>query len=82
MKSGRADFVLLARGLLREPYWPRLAVRALGRKDAVAGPVHTAEQGEHFGSCLPIQRSTSCCPFGSRRLLTPNPQVDPSGEVK
>jgi hypothetical protein len=37
MKSGRADLVLLARGLLREPYWPRLALRALGHTDAVAG---------------------------------------------
>jgi hypothetical protein len=37
------------------------------------GQFNTAEQGEQFGSCLPIQRRTSCCPFGSRRLLTPSP---------
>jgi 2,4-dienoyl-CoA reductase-like NADH-dependent reductase (Old Yellow Enzyme family) len=39
IKSVRADLVLLAREFLRELYWPRLAVRALGHKDAVAGPV-------------------------------------------
>ncbi len=30
MKSGRVDLVLLARGLLREPSWLRLAAPALG----------------------------------------------------
>jgi 2,4-dienoyl-CoA reductase-like NADH-dependent reductase (Old Yellow Enzyme family) len=39
IRNGRADIVLLAREFLREPYWPRLAARALGRKDALAGPV-------------------------------------------
>ena len=28
--SGEADLVLLARELLRDPYWPRRAARALG----------------------------------------------------
>lgn len=28
--DGRADFVILARELLRDPYWPRRAARALG----------------------------------------------------
>ena len=45
MNSGRADLVLLARGLLREPYWPRLAVRALGHRHAVAGPVQYGRTG-------------------------------------
>jgi 2,4-dienoyl-CoA reductase-like NADH-dependent reductase (Old Yellow Enzyme family) len=45
MKSGRADLVLLARGLLREPYWPRLEVRALGHRDAVARPVQYGRTG-------------------------------------
>jgi hypothetical protein len=31
--------VLLAREFLREPYWPRLAARVFGHKDAVSGPV-------------------------------------------
>jgi len=39
IRHGRADLVLLAREFLREPYWPRRAALALGRKDAVAGPV-------------------------------------------
>ena len=45
MKSGRAELVLLARGLLLVPYWPRLAVRALGHRDAVAGPVQYGRTG-------------------------------------
>jgi 2,4-dienoyl-CoA reductase-like NADH-dependent reductase (Old Yellow Enzyme family) len=39
IRNGRADIVLLAREFLREPYWPRLAARALGHKDMVSGPV-------------------------------------------
>jgi 2,4-dienoyl-CoA reductase-like NADH-dependent reductase (Old Yellow Enzyme family) len=39
IRNGRADMVLLAREFLREPYWPRLAARVLGHKDAVSGPV-------------------------------------------
>jgi len=39
IRNGRADLVLLAREFLREPYWPRRAARALGRKDEVCGPV-------------------------------------------
>jgi len=42
IRNGRADLVLLAREFLREPYWPRLAARALGRKDAVSVPVQYA----------------------------------------
>jgi len=39
IRNGRADLVLLAREFLREPYWPRLAASALGRKDEVSGPI-------------------------------------------
>ena len=39
IRNGRADIVLLAREFLREPYWPRIAARKLGHKDALPGPV-------------------------------------------
>ena len=32
VRSGQADIVLLAREMLRDPYWPRRAARALGAK--------------------------------------------------
>jgi 2,4-dienoyl-CoA reductase-like NADH-dependent reductase (Old Yellow Enzyme family) len=35
VRSGRADLVLLGRGLLRDPYWPLHAARALGREAPV-----------------------------------------------
>jgi 2,4-dienoyl-CoA reductase-like NADH-dependent reductase (Old Yellow Enzyme family) len=38
VKSEKADIVLLARELLRDPYWPYRAARALGVKDGVAPP--------------------------------------------
>jgi 2,4-dienoyl-CoA reductase-like NADH-dependent reductase (Old Yellow Enzyme family) len=37
--SGQADAVLLARELLRDPYWPRHAAKALGAEDHVHTPV-------------------------------------------
>jgi 2,4-dienoyl-CoA reductase-like NADH-dependent reductase (Old Yellow Enzyme family) len=36
--EGKADMVLLARAVLRDPYWPVRAAVALGRPDAVKGP--------------------------------------------
>lgn len=39
IRNGRADIVLLAREFLREPYWPRLAARALHQKDSLPAPV-------------------------------------------
>jgi 2,4-dienoyl-CoA reductase-like NADH-dependent reductase (Old Yellow Enzyme family) len=39
VRTGRADLVLLARELLRDPHWPLRAARALGRKDTLAPPV-------------------------------------------
>jgi 2,4-dienoyl-CoA reductase-like NADH-dependent reductase (Old Yellow Enzyme family) len=32
LKEGKADLVLLARELLRDPYWPRRAAQLLGEK--------------------------------------------------
>jgi 2,4-dienoyl-CoA reductase-like NADH-dependent reductase (Old Yellow Enzyme family) len=39
IRNGRADIVLLAREFLREPYWPRIAARALRQKDSLPTPV-------------------------------------------
>lgn len=36
--EGKADLVLLARAVLRDPYWPMRAAAALGRPEAVQGP--------------------------------------------
>jgi 2,4-dienoyl-CoA reductase-like NADH-dependent reductase (Old Yellow Enzyme family) len=36
--EGRADMVLLARAVLRDPYWPLRAAEALGRLDAIEAP--------------------------------------------
>ena len=42
--DGRADAVLLARELLRDPYWPLHAARALGADDRLlAGTIHAGE---------------------------------------
>src|ERR1039457_3805234 len=38
IRNGQADLVLLARELLREPYWPLKAARVLGHKDLPATP--------------------------------------------
>jgi len=38
IREGRADIALLARKILRDPYWPIHAARELGRADAVAAP--------------------------------------------
>ena len=32
IRTGQADLVCLARELLRDPYWPRRAAKALGHK--------------------------------------------------
>jgi 2,4-dienoyl-CoA reductase-like NADH-dependent reductase (Old Yellow Enzyme family) len=39
IRNGRADIVLMAREFLREPYWPRIAARALRQKDSLPTPV-------------------------------------------
>jgi 2,4-dienoyl-CoA reductase-like NADH-dependent reductase (Old Yellow Enzyme family) len=38
VRSGSADLVYLAREMLRDPYWPLRAARALGKPDAVRLP--------------------------------------------
>jgi 2,4-dienoyl-CoA reductase-like NADH-dependent reductase (Old Yellow Enzyme family) len=38
LAEGRADLILLARVLLREPYWPMRAAAALGRAEALGIP--------------------------------------------
>jgi 2,4-dienoyl-CoA reductase-like NADH-dependent reductase (Old Yellow Enzyme family) len=38
LTEGKADLVLLARALLRDPYWPLHAAAALGRPEAVPAP--------------------------------------------
>lgn len=42
VRNGRADLVLLAREMLRNPYWPIEAARKLGKSDRVALPVQYA----------------------------------------
>jgi len=38
IRNGRADLVLLARELLRNPYWPIQAAKALGHADELHLP--------------------------------------------
>jgi 2,4-dienoyl-CoA reductase-like NADH-dependent reductase (Old Yellow Enzyme family) len=42
IRTGQADVVLLARELLRDPYWPAHAARALGQAAAVPPPLQYA----------------------------------------
>jgi 2,4-dienoyl-CoA reductase-like NADH-dependent reductase (Old Yellow Enzyme family) len=42
IRAGRADIVLLAREMLRDPYWPLHAARALGAAHAMPPPVQYA----------------------------------------
>jgi 2,4-dienoyl-CoA reductase-like NADH-dependent reductase (Old Yellow Enzyme family) len=46
IRSGRADVVLLAREMLRNPYWPLDAARALHHRDALAAPIQYARAEE------------------------------------
>ena len=39
LRNGQADLVLLARELLRDPYWPYHAARALGKTDRLPPPL-------------------------------------------
>jgi 2,4-dienoyl-CoA reductase-like NADH-dependent reductase (Old Yellow Enzyme family) len=38
IETGKADIVLMARELLRDPYWPVHAAKALGHRDALPPP--------------------------------------------
>jgi len=42
IRKGQADMVLLARELLRDPYWPAHAAAVLGRKEKLPPPVQYA----------------------------------------
>ena len=42
VRGGKADLVLLARELLRDPYWPTRAARTLGHEDKLRVPVQYA----------------------------------------
>ena len=42
VRTGKADLVLLARELLRDPYWPARAARTLGHGDKLPVPVQYA----------------------------------------
>jgi 2,4-dienoyl-CoA reductase-like NADH-dependent reductase (Old Yellow Enzyme family) len=53
--EGRADMVLLARAMLRNPYWPTHAAEALGRTDRLAIP----PQYERGWGNLPMRSETA-----------------------
>lgn len=42
IRTGQADMVLLAREILRNPYWPLHAARALGHQDKISLPLQYA----------------------------------------
>ena len=46
IRNERADIVLLAREMLRNPYWPIQASRAVHKKNAVQPPVQYARSGD------------------------------------
>lgn len=46
IRNGRADIVLLAREMLRHPYWPLEAASAVHQKKAIAPPVQYARAGD------------------------------------
>ena len=51
----RADLVLLARAVLRDPYWPVHAAQALGQADSTAIP----PQYERGWGALPMRDETA-----------------------
>jgi 2,4-dienoyl-CoA reductase-like NADH-dependent reductase (Old Yellow Enzyme family) len=55
VSEGRADMVLLARAMLRDPYWPTHAAEALGRTDRLAIP----PQYERGWGNLPMRNETA-----------------------
>jgi 2,4-dienoyl-CoA reductase-like NADH-dependent reductase (Old Yellow Enzyme family) len=54
--EGRADLVFLARELLRDPYWPHFAARALGARTDWPKPYERAV-GDRATMCVPTQVS-------------------------
>ncbi|MFH5924139.1 NADH:flavin oxidoreductase/NADH oxidase [Roseomonas xinghualingensis] len=55
LTEGKADMVLLARAMLRDPYWPIRAAQALGRTDRLAIP----PQYERGWGNLPMRQETA-----------------------
>jgi 2,4-dienoyl-CoA reductase-like NADH-dependent reductase (Old Yellow Enzyme family) len=53
--EGKADMILLARAMLRDPYWPIRAAQALGRTDRLAIP----PQYERGWGNLPMRQETA-----------------------
>ncbi|WP_200845326.1 NADH:flavin oxidoreductase/NADH oxidase [Roseomonas sp. 18066] len=58
LTEGKADVILLARELLRDPYWPMHAAKALGRLDAIQSPPQYdrawSMQGKTGGVDMPV----------------------------
>ena len=50
IRTGQADLVLLARELLRDPYWPLHAARELGFADALARAIPACRPGRQHGA--------------------------------
>ncbi|WP_373375963.1 NADH:flavin oxidoreductase/NADH oxidase [Cupriavidus nantongensis] len=49
LAEGKADLVMLARALLRDPYWPMRAALALGQSEAARMPVQYNAAWAHLG---------------------------------
>jgi 2,4-dienoyl-CoA reductase-like NADH-dependent reductase (Old Yellow Enzyme family) len=54
LSEGKADMVLLARALLRDPYWPLHAAATLGRTEALGGVPPQYERG--WNTLGPVSR--------------------------
>ena len=68
IRNGQADLVLLARELLRDPYWPLRAARELGQK--VSWPVQylrAAPEGSPARSAAPLEGPEAVDNDNSRR---------------
>jgi 2,4-dienoyl-CoA reductase-like NADH-dependent reductase (Old Yellow Enzyme family) len=68
IRTGQADLVLLARELLRDPYWPLRAARELGQK--VSWPVQylrAAPEGSPARSAAPLEGPEAVDNDNSRR---------------
>jgi 2,4-dienoyl-CoA reductase-like NADH-dependent reductase (Old Yellow Enzyme family) len=56
IRTGQADLVLLARELLRDPYWPLRAARELGQKFTWPGQyLRAAPDGSPARSATPLE---------------------------
>jgi 2,4-dienoyl-CoA reductase-like NADH-dependent reductase (Old Yellow Enzyme family) len=69
IRNGQADLVLLARELLRDPYWPLRAARELGR--AVPWPaqyLRAAPDGSQAHATVDLERFDRC--FAEHHAVT------------